>query len=135
MTLRVQDPRHSRTWDAAVAEHVRLAGIATAQAEEAIVALAEHLERAARLTWAADPDLFAIAVEECLRFSIFDAGVSSAAAQQAWCRWWSEQPYGPSVGPRDAVTSVRSGADRERVLRSDWATAWAVWAARARLAR
>ncbi|RKS80620.1 hypothetical protein CLV35_0293 [Motilibacter peucedani] len=132
---RLRDPEHAHLWQAAVAEHCHLARVAQPEAEAALVALSEHLERAARLAWAPEPGLFARAVEECLLVSVFDADVASRHAQRAWRRWWVEQPYGPAVGPRDAVTMVRDEARRERELRADWAAAWALWAARARLHR
>lgn len=130
---RVRDPEFAQAWTGAVEEHCRLAGASSEEAQTALAGLAEHLERASRLPWAIEPGLFDRATEECLRHSVFAARVSSAPAQRAWEAWWSEQPYGPTAGPRDSVLQVRREADRERTLRAQWTAAWAVWAARTRL--
>lgn len=127
------EPEIAPLWGAAVREHAELTRLGTREAEASLIALTEHLERAARLSWAPEPGVFDRAVDETLLWVVFDADVSSRPAQAAWRRWWSEQPYGLEVGPRDAVEHVRRAAVRERELRAEWAAAWAIWAARARI--
>ncbi|RZS87032.1 hypothetical protein EV189_2454 [Motilibacter rhizosphaerae] len=117
----------------AVTERAWTARETRAQAERAVADLLAHVDAVTGLPWALEADLLVSAAEEMAIYSLFEGGVSSRQAQLAWRRWKDEQPYGPVTGPRDAVTEAKRAAVRERVLRAEWAQAWAVWAARARV--
>jgi len=116
----------------AVNERQWLASESADQAERALDDLLAHADALSGLPLALEPQLAARAVEDLVLVSLFDAEVPSGAAQRAWRRWKTEQPYGPVTGPRDAVSEAKRAAVRERVLRGDWARCWAVWASRVR---
>ena len=116
----------------AISERQWLASEGPEQAERSLDDLLAHAEALSGLPLALEPELVARAVEDLVLVSLFDAEVPSGPAQRAWRRWKTEQPYGPVTGPRDAVSEAKRAAVRERVLRGDWARAWAVWESRTR---
>jgi hypothetical protein len=118
----------------ALTERQWLASEGPEQAERALDDLLAHAEALSGLPLALEPALVARAVEDLVLASLFDAEVPSTPALRAWRRWKTEQPYGPVTSPRDAVSEAKRAAVRERVLRGDWARAWAVWASRMRAA-
>ncbi|NHC44678.1 hypothetical protein [Motilibacter aurantiacus] len=109
--------------EAAVRAQARLAAESRDEAAAAIAALVAHVKRTAELDWAADPRRWDAAVEEMLRFVVFDSDVPSRRAQEAWRRLWANRAR--SADPRLAVPLARALAAEER----DWREAWDYWSA------
>ena len=107
--------------DAAVRAQARLASETRVEAEAAVASLVAHLARAVELEWSADVRRWTAAVEETLRYVVFDSEVPSRRAQEAWQRLWAHRAR--SADPRLAVTMARALVAEER----EGHDAWAYW--------
>lgn len=109
--------------EAAVRAQARLGAETRAEAEAAVACLVAQLAKAAQLPWAADARRWEAAVEETVRYTVFDSDVSSRRAQEAWRRFWANRAR--NADPRLAVTLARALAAQER----EWREAWDYWSA------
>ncbi|NHC13499.1 hypothetical protein [Motilibacter deserti] len=120
---RTPDPDPAVLVEAAVRAQARLAAETRQEAEAAVASLVAHVEKASELAWAADGRRWEAAVEETLRFVVFDSDVPSRRAQEAWRRLWGNRAR--SADPRLAVPLARALAAEER----EWREAWDYWSA------
>lgn len=131
-----EDPAH---WEAAVRAQMRLATEDRPTALAAVTSLVNHVIRLSEQPWFDDQRLASAAVEETLRWVVFDSDVPSRRAQQAWVAWWRMQCTPPPVDRADdpsAEPSARPAAqpyvyslDRE-APELVWQQVWDAWAAR-----
>ena len=124
-----REPRSGREddsalWESAVRQQMRLAGEERAAANDAVTALVNQMvQLARRVDWfPGSPDARA-AVEESIRYTVFDSEVASVDAQRAWRAQWSRHDF-----PSD-----RRGPDRrerqEQQIEADaqWLGLWQNW--------
>jgi hypothetical protein len=115
--------RYGLLREAAVRAQLTLAGDTRAQAEDAVSSLVNHLvQLAEEADWFADPALRHAAIDETIRYVVFDADVASRLAQQAWQRTWSARRRLP---PRsDSMREFFTSLEHDRIA---WLDAWRHW--------
>lgn len=96
-----------RRWESAVRAQMRLAGQERDEADEAVTALVNQMVMLVEnADWFAETGLRRTAVEESIRFAVFDSDVPSRAAQEAWSRAWPAQaapPMPPASQPTEPI--------------------------------
>lgn len=76
---------HQRLRESAVRAQMKLATQSRREAEQAVLSLINHLIRlSGEASWFGDPLLRQAAIEETVRYEVFDSDVSSRPAQEAW---------------------------------------------------
>lgn len=117
-----QREEHVRIWESATRAQMHFAGQSRAEATEAITSMvnqAMSLNESA--PWFADPRLRDRALEELIRYTVFDSDVLSRPAQQAWQRvWMLRSPH--ALPERSGGLPVR-GLDRH----GQWLAEWQRW--------
>ena len=84
-------------WDAATEAQGHLSGQPLDVASRAVTSMVNHLTTASlRLSWFADHDLRAKAINETIGYAVFDANVASTPAQAAWHDWWNNRTISPA---------------------------------------
>jgi len=138
-------PRQSRSeprdrgelWERTVRQQMRLAGEDHPAANEAVTAMVNQMVGLAEgAYWFPGTDAARTAVEESIRFTVFDSEVSSIEAQRAWHEYWfsriretgSRATGSGEAGSREEDPTIR----RERlhlqlVVRSEWLELWQQW--------
>ena len=119
---------HAELWESAVRQQMRLAGEDRAQADEAVAILVNQMTRLAfRADWFPGTDDARAAVEESIRYTVFDSDVPSVGAQRAWqirLRW------DPSVVAEAATEEERRRRMAERLaVEANWLDQWNSWLA------
>ncbi|MFC1405329.1 MULTISPECIES: hypothetical protein [Streptacidiphilus] len=117
---------HAELWESAVRQQMRLAGEDRAQADEAVGILVNQMTRLAfRADWFPGTDDARAAVEESIRYAVFDSDVPSAGAQRAWrirFRW------DPSAIAEAATEQERRRLLEQRLaVEADWLDQWNSW--------
>jgi hypothetical protein len=117
-----------RLWEAAVRAQMRLATQTRDQADEAVGSLVNHMiELSEAADWFADPALRQPAIDESLRYVIFDSDVPSRPAQEAWQRAWARRRHPPFLDPQPAQEAVRvlaASFERDRAELLDASRRW-----------
>jgi hypothetical protein len=120
---------HTRGWESATRAQMRLAGQDRDTATAALTALVNQmiqLELAA--DWFQETDARAEAIEESIRWTVFESDVPSRSAQEEWLASWHERSsivrHFFEAGDQDAV---RDTIDLGRDGRRWWSEAWAAW--------
>ncbi|WP_152626548.1 hypothetical protein [Streptacidiphilus carbonis] len=124
-------PRLSRTpddraelWESAVRQQMRLAGEDRMEANEAVTALVNQMAKLAqRADWFPGTEDARAAVEESIRYTVFDSDVPSIGAQRAWQAEW---------GWNSSLSAATNGERRRRLeehLAADaaWLEQWQTW--------
>jgi hypothetical protein len=120
-----REPRGNRgdrgdLWESAVQQQMRLAGEDRDAANEAVTALVNQMVRLAEnAAWFPGTDDGRAAVEESIRYTIFDSEVPSVSAQRAWRADWMQELH----AREDAVERAHA---RERMVAS-WLEQWQSW--------
>jgi hypothetical protein len=120
-----REPRGNRgdrgeLWENAVRQQMRLAGEDRAEANEAVTALVNQMVRLAEnAAWFPGTEDGRAAVEESIRYTIFESEVPSVAAQRAWRSDWAS-------GLTTAGEQLERAQQRERMM-SDWLSEWQSW--------
>ncbi|MFC1419802.1 hypothetical protein [Streptacidiphilus cavernicola] len=124
-----RDPRGSRgdrggLWESAVRQQMRLAGEDREAANEAVTALVNQMVRLAEnAAWFPGTADGRAAVEESIRYTVFDSEVPSVAAQRAWREDWIRREQRTLD---DAEARLQAVAARERMTAS-WLEQWQSW--------
>ena len=122
-------PRGSRSdrgdlWESAVRQQMRLAGEDRDAANEAVTALVNQMVKLAEnASWFPGTEDGRAAVEESIRYTVFDSEVPSASAQRVWHGDWHRREPGTFD---DARARVEALAARERMVES-WLEQWQSW--------
>jgi hypothetical protein len=120
-----------RQWEWARRTQMHLAGQDRDTAGAAVAALADHMTQLAiDADWFADPGLRAAAIEESIRWTVFESDVASLPAQQAWITAWRREQAASNwtYAPADyAALAALSGA--RHASRTRWLEAWSAWCA------
>jgi hypothetical protein len=104
-------------WETAVRQQMRLAGEDRDAANAAVTALVNQMIRLAeQADWFPGTEDAEAAVEESIRYTVFDSEVPSLDAQRAWRAAWSAQSA--------------SGAEAQPVAGGQWLDSWRHWRAR-----
>jgi hypothetical protein len=107
---------------------MRLATQTRDQADKAVGSLVNHMiELADAAEWFSDPALRRAAIDESLRYVIFDSDVPSRPAQQAWQRSWDKRRHPPFLDPQPAQEAVRVLAASFERDRAELVDAWRRW--------
>ncbi|MFC1413719.1 hypothetical protein ACEZCY_31665 [Streptacidiphilus sp. N1-12] len=120
-----REPRGNRTdrgdlWESAVRQQMRLAGEDRDAANEAVTALVNQMVRLAEnAAWFPGTEDGRAAVEESIRYTVFDSEVPSVAAQRAWRADWVREL-------RSREDAHERAQARERMVAS-WLEQWQSW--------
>lgn len=120
-----REPRGSRgdrgdLWENAVRQQMRLAGEDRAEANEAVTALVNQMVRLAEnASWFPGTEDGRAAVEESIRYTIFESEVPSVAAQRAWRADWEHGVHPPAADHQHVTFGDQ--------LLGDWLSEWQSW--------
>lgn len=120
-------------WERTVRQQMRLAGEDRETADEAVTALVNQLVLLAQQTdWFPGTAAAEAAVEECVRYTVFDSEVPSVAVQRAWRAEWSRRmadsgPRGGTGTPGDDVSDPRERMRRNLRGREQCLALWREW--------
>ncbi|QMU72006.1 hypothetical protein [Streptacidiphilus sp. P02-A3a] len=118
-------------WERTVRQQMRLAGEDRATANEAVTALVNQVVLLAeRADWFPGTAAGAAAVEECIRYTVFDSEVPSVAAQRAWGADWTRRMGEAGQLPGQGPEFVRERMHRNLRARADVLGLWQEWYAR-----
>jgi hypothetical protein len=124
-----REPRGNRAdrgdlWESAVRQQMRLAGEDRDAANQAVTALVNQMVRLAEnASWFPGTEDGRAAVEESIRYTVFDSEVPSLAAQRAWREDWGREMSTPRDTPQDRMQALR---EREQMAAS-WLEQWQSW--------
>jgi len=120
-----REPRGNRSdrgelWESAVRQQMRLAGEDRDAANEAVTALVNQMVRLAEnASWFPGTEDGRAAVEESIRYTVFDSEVPSLSAQRAWREDWIREL-------RSREDAQERAQARERMVAS-WLEQWQSW--------
>ncbi len=123
-----REPRGNRSdrgelWESAVRQQMRLAGEDREAANEAVTALVNQMVRLAEnASWFPGTEDGRAAVEESIRYTVFDSEVPSLSAQRAWREDWMRRERSLD----DAQERLQAAQARERMAAS-WLEQWQSW--------
>ena len=122
------EPRdRGELWERTVRQQMRLAGEDHQTANEAVTALVNQMIGLAEgADWFPDSDAAGAAVEESIRFTVFDSEVSSIEAQRAWQAYWFTRMR-ETGSVEDGPVVRRERLHRHLGVRSEWLALWQQW--------
>jgi hypothetical protein len=122
------EPRdEGELWERTVRQQMRLAGEDHQEADEAVTALVNQMVGLSeRADWFPDTPAAETAVEESIRYTVFDSQVSSIEAQLAWQAHWSARMTDAGSLTEDP-TIARERLHRHVAVRSGWLELWQRW--------
>lgn len=119
-----------RRWESATRAQMHLAGQDRLAANEAVTALVNQMiQLTIHADWFEDPGSRAAAIEESIRWTVFDSEVPSRSAQEAWLATWTAEQ---STALRFAQLAedhdtIRARLDARSEGRMNWLAAWTAW--------
>ncbi|MEY9964661.1 hypothetical protein ABIA33_002703 [Streptacidiphilus sp. MAP12-16] len=129
---RPREPRAGRVdrgelWESAVRQQMRLAREDRVAANEAVTALVNQMVRLAeRAAWFPGTEDGRAAVEESIRYTIFDSEVPSVAAQRAWRADW-ERHMAPRAGEPEGGEHLLERFEEQSAMDTNWLEQWQSW--------
>lgn len=119
--------QQGRLWEAAVRAQMRLATQTRDEADEAVGSLVNHMtELSEAADWFGDPALRQPAIDESVRYVIFDSDVPSRPAQQAWQRSWDRRRRPSFLDPpaQEEAREIAASIERDH---AELLNAWRRW--------